>query len=48
LGDFNAHFGNDARVWRRVTGRHGDTDVDDNGRPLLLLWYINASPFFHH
>ena len=35
LGDFSAHVGNDARVWKGVFGRHGDADVNDNWRLLV-------------
>jgi len=42
LGDFNAHVGNDTGVWKYVIGRHGDADVNDNGRLLLQLCCNNA------
>jgi len=36
-GDFKAHVGNDAVVWKGVNGQHGDADINDNGRLLLQL-----------
>jgi len=41
-GDFNAHVGNDAGVWKDVIGRHGDADVNDNGTFLLQLCCNNT------
>jgi len=42
LEDFTAHVGNDAGVGKGVIGRHGDADVNDNGRLLLQLCCSNA------
>jgi len=43
-------FGNDAGIWKRVIGKHGDADVSENGRLLLLLCcknkLCNANIFF--
>jgi len=53
LGDFNAHVRNDAGYGKVcVIGRHGDADVNDNGRLLLQLCCNNAlyimNTFFQH
>jgi len=42
LGDFNAHVGNDAAMWKGVIGRRGNANVNDNGRLLLQLCRNNA------
>lgn len=37
LGDFTAYLGNDVSVWKGVIGRHGDVNLSDNTKPLLLV-----------
>jgi len=51
-GGFNAHFGNDAGIWKGVIGYRGDADVNDNGRLLLQLCCDSTlhtmNTFFQH
>jgi len=35
LGDFNAHVGNYAGVWKGVMAQHGNANLNDNGKFLL-------------
>ena len=35
IGDFNAHVGNDSQTWNGVIERHGDNDLNNQGRQLL-------------
>jgi len=35
LGDFDAHVGNDASIWKGVISRHGDADVNDPAATVL-------------
>ena len=52
LGDFNAHVGTDDVTWKGVIGRHGDADLNENGRCLLQLCCSNGlcimNTFFQH
>ena len=36
LDDFNAHVGTDDKIWKGVIGKQGDSDINGNGRCLLL------------
>jgi len=47
LGYFSDYVGNDDGVWKGVIGRHGDADVNDNGRLLLQLCCNNALYYEH-
>ena len=52
LGDFNAHVGNDAQMWKGVIGKNGNSDTSAQARLLLdfctggRLSIMNT--FFHH
>jgi hypothetical protein len=35
IRDFNAHVGNDSQTWNVVIGRHGDNDLNNQGKQLL-------------
>jgi exonuclease III len=35
IRDFNVHVGNDSQTWNVVIGRHGDNDLNNQGKQLL-------------
>jgi len=35
MADFNAHIATDTETWKGVIGRHGVSDLNENGRYLL-------------
>ena len=51
LGDFNAHIRMDSEKWKGVTGRHGETSLNKNGRYLLqhnIITLCIMNIFFQH
>ena len=42
MGDFNAHVGTDAATWKGVIGKHGVTELNENGRYLLQFCCSNG------
>ena len=52
MGDFNAHVGTDTDTWKGVIGKHGVTELNENGRYLLQLCCSNGlrimNTFFQH
>ena len=42
LGDLNARVGCNCDVWGDVIGRHGEVEVNDNGKRLLKFCACNA------
>ena len=36
LGDFKAHVGIDNATWKGVIGKHGDPDINKNGKCCLV------------
>ena len=51
-GDFKAYVGTDTDTWKGVIGKHGVTELNENGRYLLQLFYSNRlrimNTFFLH
>ena len=52
MGDFNAHVGTDTDTGKGVIGKHGVTELNENGRYLLQLCCSNGlrlmNIFFQH
>ena len=52
MGDFNVHVGTDTDTWKGVIGKHGVTELNENGRYLLQLRCTNGlrimNTFFQH
>jgi len=44
MGDFNAQIG--METWKGVIGKHGVSGLNENGRKLLMLCFINV--LSHH
>ena len=52
LGDFNVHVCTDAKTWKGVIGRQGDSDIDRNESCLRQLYSTNGlcivNTFYRH
>ena len=52
MGYFNVHDGTDTDTWKGVIGKHGVTELNENGRYLLHLCCSNElrimNTFFQH